>query len=169
LVRNVIYDLLELFADFRYRRRRRGRFWRSGEAITFLLVVGTLLTLGILAATAATRSSSGDVGFSYTPNSVTREVVTQTITREGKTLRVIRRRTKAGKVVVETVSSRGITLAGRSVTLPARTIHETRTVTTTVTAIQPVTVTAIQPVTVTAIQPVTVAIVETVTETPGPP
>jgi hypothetical protein len=165
LVRNVIADLLDRFADFRDRRWRLGRLWISGEAITLLLVVGTLLTLGIFAATAATGSSSAYVGFSHAPNSVTREVVTQTITRKGKTLRVIRRRTKAGKVVFETVTSGGITLAGRSVTLPARTIHETRTVTTREIA----TVTAIQPVTVTAIQPVTVTIVETVTEAPGPP
>lgn len=156
-MRNVIDDLLDRFADFRYRRWRRGRFWISGEAITLLLVVGTLLTLGIFTATIATRSSSGDVGFSYAPNSVTGEVVTQMITREGKTVRVIRHRTKAGEVVFETVSGRGTTLPGRSVTLPARTIHETRTVTTREIA------------TVTAIQPVTVTIVETVTEGPGPP
>jgi hypothetical protein len=152
-----IADLLDRFADFRSRRWRRGRLRISGEAITFLLVVGTLLTLGILAATAVTRSSSAYVGVSYAPNSGTTEVVTQTITRKGKTLRVIRRRTKAGEVVFETVSGRGITLAGRSVTLPARTIHETRTVT------------KHEITTVTAIQPVTVTVFETVTVAPGPP
>jgi hypothetical protein len=165
IIYSVIADLLDRFADFRYRRWSQGRSWIPGEAIAFLLVVGTLLTLGILAATAATGSSSAYVGFSHAPNSVTREVVTQTITRNGKTLRVIRRRTKAGKVVFETVTSGGITLAGRSVTLPAHTIHETRTVTTREIA----TVTASQPVTVTAIHSVTVTIVETVTEAPGPP
>lgn len=158
-MRDVIDDLLDRFAEFRYRRWRRGRFWISGEAITLLLVVGTLLTLGIFTATIATRSSSGDVGLSYAPNSDTREAVTQMITREGKTVRVIRRRTKAGEVVFETVSGRGTTLPGRSVTLPARTVRDTRTLT----------VTTREITTVTAIQPVTVTVFETVTVTPGPP
>jgi hypothetical protein len=161
IIYSVIADLLDRFADFRYRRWRQGRSWIHGEAIAFyLLVVGTLLALGILAARAATRSSSVDVGLSYAPGSVTREVVTQTITRKGKTVRVIRHRTKAGGLVFETVSSRGITLVG-----PARTIRETRTRTVTTRDISTVTVT--QPVTV--IQPVTVTVFETVTVQPAPP
>jgi hypothetical protein len=158
-MRNVIADLLDRFADFRDRRWRLGRLWISGEAITLLLVVGTLLTLGIFTATIATRSSSGGVGFSDAHDSVTGGLVTQMITREGKTVRVIRHRTKAGEVVFETVSGRGTTLPGRSVTLPARTVRETRTLT----------VTTREITTVTAIQPVTVTVFETVTVAPGPP
>jgi hypothetical protein len=127
--------------------------------ITSVLVVATLLTLGILAATAATPPSYVGVGSPFAPNSVTREVVTQMITGEVKTVRVIRRRTKTGQIVLETVSSAGTTLPGRSVTLPARTVRETRTRT----------VTTHEITTVTAIQPVTVTVVETVTVEPGPP
>jgi hypothetical protein len=158
LVREVFYRVInhlhDRFKDFRYRRRAHSRFWRAEEGIAFVLVVGTLLGLGILAATTVASSDStlylAQSGAAPTSSSagagaVTTEVVTETVKRKGRTVRVVRHRTSRGDVV------RPGTTVQDLVTLPARTVRETHTVTTreiaTVTAIQQVTVTVFQTVT----------------------
>ena len=167
-VRNFIDELLDRFDDLK--NFRRGRV--TADGIAFSILLGTLLTIGIVAAWAVTGS---DAETSYatpsttpsyaTPSttplvssSVTNEVVTETIKRNGKAILIVRRRTLPGDTVLETVPGRGTTLLGRSVTLPARTVRETHTVTTREVA----TVTETQSVTVT-VQPETVTIIETVT------
>jgi hypothetical protein len=158
-VRNFIDELLDRFDDLKnWGWRQRGRV--TAEGIVFSILLGTLLTVGIVAAWAVTGS---DAETSYaTPSttpvvspSVTNEVVTETIKRNGKAIRIVRRRTLPGDTVLETVPGRGTTLLGRSVTLPGRTVRETHTVTTREVA------TVTQSVTVT-VQPETVTIIETV-------
>jgi hypothetical protein len=156
-VRNFIDELLDRFDDLKnwgWRRRRRG--WVTAQGIAFSILLGTLLTLGIVAAWAVPGS---DAETSYTTpsttplvsSSITSEVVTETIKRNGKAIRIVHRRTLPGNTVLETVP-------GRGTTLPARTVRETHTVTTREVA----TVTETQSVTVT-VQPETVTIIETVT------
>lgn len=161
-VRNFIDELLDRFDDLKNWGGRRGG-WVTAQGIAFSILLGTLLTVGIVAAWAVPGS---DVETSYTTPSTTplvsssntSEVVTETIKRNGKAIRIVHRRTLPGNTVLETVPGRGTTLQGRSVTLPARTVRETHTVTTREVA----TVTETQSVTVT-VQPETVTIIETVT------
>jgi hypothetical protein len=142
IIYSVITDLLDRFDAFRYRRRARSRFWRAEQGIALVLLIGTLLGAGVLVATAVTRSdretpyvaqsnAARVSSFSRT------EVVTETVKRQGRPVRLVRHR--PGTTVQDLV------------TLSARTVRETRTVTTrevaTVTAIQPVTVTVFETVT----------------------
>jgi hypothetical protein len=141
IIYSVITDLLDRFDAFRYRHRAQSRFWRADKGIALVLLI-CILVLGVLAATAVTRS---DNETSYIAQSnVARvssfsrtEVVTETVTRQGRPVRLVRQR--PGRTVQDLV------------TLPARTVREMHTVTTrevaTVTAIQPVTVTVFETVT----------------------
>jgi hypothetical protein len=137
VIHRVTKVLLVRFGEFRYQHR----FWRADQGIALVLVIGTLLGVGVLAATAVTRpdketpfaqSSAAQVS---SPSRI--EVVTETVERNGGPARVVRRR--PGMTVEDLV------------TLPGRTIRETHTVTmrevATVTAIQPVTVTVFETVT----------------------
>jgi hypothetical protein len=148
-----------------------GRLRRSPDAIIVVPLLGAALILGVLAATAATRkvdTGSDNVRAAFrqvTSGPGSTEVVTQTIRRNGKTVRVIRYKKKPGRVILETTSGpvvtlpgHSVTLPGRSVTLPAVTVTNTRTKTVT----EVVTTTEIQP-------PVTVTEISTVTETEPSP
>jgi hypothetical protein len=142
-VRGIIYSVItDLLDAFRYRRRARSRFWRAEQGIALVLLIGTLLGAGVLVATAVTRSdretpyvaqsnAARVSSFSRT------EVITETVKRQGRPVRLVRHR--PGTTVQDLV------------TLSARTVRETHTVTTrevaTVTAIQPVTVTVFETVT----------------------
>ena len=142
IIYSVITDLLDRFDAFRYRRRARSRFWRAEQGIALVLLIGALLGAGVLVATAVTRSdretpyvaqsnAARVSSFSRT------EVVTETVKRQGRPVRLVRHR--PGTTVQDLV------------TLSARTVRETHTVTTrevaTVTAIQSVTVTVFETVT----------------------
>ena len=141
-IHSVITDLLDRFDAFRYRRRAQSRFLRANQGIALVLLIGALLGGGVLAATAVTRSD-GETPYIAQSNAARvssfsrTEVVTETVKRQGRPVRLLRHR--PGTTVQDLV------------TLPARTIRETHTVTTrevaTVTAIQPVTVTVFQTVT----------------------
>jgi len=142
IIYGVITDLLDRFDAFRYRRRAQSRFWRADQGIALVLLIGTLLGAGVLAATAVTRSDS-EIPFIAQSNAARvssfsrTEVVTETVKRQGRPVRLVRHR--PGRTVQDLV------------TLPARTVRETHTVTrrevATVTAIQPVTVTVFETVT----------------------
>jgi hypothetical protein len=139
---SVITDLLDRFDAFRYRRRAQSRFLRANQGIALVLLIGALLGGGVLAATAVTRSD-GETPYIAQSNAARvssfsrTEVVTETVKRQGRPVLLLRHR--PGTTVQDLV------------TLPARTIRETHTVTTrevaTVTAIQPVTVTVFETVT----------------------
>jgi hypothetical protein len=157
----LVAGLLDRFDEFRYRRRGRRR--TAGEAIAGVILLGALLTLGIFASLAALgseESSNGPVAQSFSSSGfewATTDVVTETITRDGKTVRIVRRRSSQGDATSETITARGTTVQGAL-------IRDTRTVTTR----EVDTVTVRQQVTV--IDPVTVTVMETVTvTTPGPP
>jgi hypothetical protein len=152
IIYSVITDLRDRFDAFRHRRRAQSRFLKANQAIALVLLIGTLLGGGVLAATAVTSSDSETPYVAQSNaarvSSFSRtEVVTETVNRLG--------------VVTETDKSQGGPVRllrqdpGRTVqdlvTLPARTVRETHTVTTR------------EVVTVTAIQPVTVTVFETVT------
>jgi hypothetical protein len=137
---SVITDLLDRFDAFRFRRRAQSR-WRADQGIALVLLIGTL-GVGVLAATAVTSSDSETPYITQSntarASSFSRtEVVTETVKRQGRPVRLVRPR--SGRTVQDLV------------TLPARTVRETHTVTTrevaTVTAIQPVTVTVFETVT----------------------
>jgi hypothetical protein len=139
---SVITDLLDRFDAFRYRHRARSRFWRADQGIALVLLLIGILGVGVLAATAVTKPDS-ETPFIAQSNAARvssfsrTEVVTETVTRQGRPVRLVRQR--PGRIVQDLV------------TLPARTVRETHTVTTrevaTVTAIQPVTVTVFETVT----------------------
>jgi hypothetical protein len=141
IIYSVITDLLDRFDAFRYRHRAQSRFWRADQGIALVLLIGTL-GVGLLAATAVTRSDN-EIPYIAQSNAARvssfsrTEVVTETVTRQGRQVRLVRQR--PGRIVQDLV------------TLPARTVRETHTVTTrevaTVTAIQPVTVTVFETVT----------------------
>jgi hypothetical protein len=152
IIHNVINDLRDRFDAFRNRRLIQSRFLRANQAIALVLLIGILLGGGVLAATAVTSSDSETAylaqsnaarvsSFSRTEvvtETVKRQgVVTETAKRQGGPVRVLRH--NPGRTVQDLV------------TLPARTVRETHTVTTR------------EVVTVTAIQPVTVTVFETVT------
>jgi hypothetical protein len=172
-LRKAVDDLRIRSKDVRW-SVRAGRLGRSPDAIIVVPLLGAALILGVLAATAATRQSSDGAGSDQVPaanrqvavtgGASSGEVVTQTIRRKGKTVRVVRYRKKPGHVVLETISGRAVTLPGNSITLPPVTVSHmrTQTVTDVVTKTEVSTVTEIQP-------PVTVTVVETVTESQPSP
>jgi hypothetical protein len=142
IIHSVITDLLDRVDAFRYRRGAQSRFLRANQGIALVLLIGTLLGGGLLAATTVTRSDSETPYIAQSSaaqvSSFSRtEVVTETVKRLGGPVRLLRHR--PGTTVQDLV------------TLPARTVRETHTVTTrevaTVTAIQPVTVTVFETVT----------------------
>jgi hypothetical protein len=142
VIHSVITGLLDRFDALRYRRRAQSRFLRANQGIALVLLIGTLLGGGVLAATAVTSSDSETPYIAQSNaarvSSFSRtEVVTETVKRQGEPVRILRHR--PGTTVQDLV------------TLPARTVRETHTVTTrevaTVTAIQPVTVTVFETVT----------------------
>lgn len=165
-------NALHRFAAWRW-RLRTSRLGRSADGIIVVPLLGVVLVLGVFTATAATGRSSDRQDSAGAPASTTGdissgEVVTETIRSNGKTLRIIRYRTKPGRVVLETISGRSVTLPGNLVTLPGgivtlpgetkTVVHthvQTQTVTNTVTTQQIVTVTETQPGT-------TVVVTETV-------
>ena len=143
IIYSVITDLLDRFDAFRYRRRAQSRFLRVDQGIALVLLIGILLGAGVLAARAVTGSDSETLYIAQSNaarvSSFSRtEVVTETVKRQGRPVRLVLRH-RPGRTVQDLV------------TLPARTVRETHTVTTrevaTVTAIQPVTVTVFETVT----------------------
>jgi hypothetical protein len=152
IIHSVITDLLDRFDAFRHRRRAQSRFLRANQAIALVLLIGTLLGGGVLAATAVTRSDSETPYIAQSNaarvSSFSRtEVVTETVKRQGLVTETVKR--QGGPVRL--LRHRPGTTVQNLVTLPARTVRETHTVTTrevaTVTAIQPVTVTVFETVT----------------------
>jgi hypothetical protein len=155
-----LLDRWDYLRGQRYRLRRRGyRDW-----ILFFLVLGVALSLGVFAALAATRGFSDPTAADsrVVVRSEAGEVVTQTITQNGKIRRVVRYRTKAGGVSYRTLPG-----GERRVLLPGQTVHETRTDVATQTSVRTVTDVVTVVNTVVEIQPVTVTetVRETVTET----
>jgi hypothetical protein len=157
-------------------RLRNTRLGRSADGIIVIPVLLLALVLGILAATAATSGSAAnpdDVSPARNTFNVETgaEVITETIVRDGETVRVVRARTTPGRVEFETVSGDAVTIPGGSVTirgdavtLPGHTstVRETDTETVTVTEQETITET------------ITETVTETVTETetvtlPSPP
>lgn len=141
VISNVFNDLLNRFDAFQ-RRRAQSRFYRVEQGIAFALVIAALLGVGVLAARAIERSAADSASVTLSnaarvSSSSRREVITETVKRQGRTVRLVRHR--PGTTVQETV------------TLPALTVRETHTVTrqevATVTAIQQVTVTVRETVT----------------------
>ena len=132
-----------------------------GAALLGVLVVGALLSAGVFAARAL--SSGSPTPAPYASQSGTAEVFTipagtETIVRDGKTVRVVR--AKPGETVVRTRRGRTLTLQGQTVKETAtQTIRSTNTKTETVTEMQTVTVT----------EPVTVTVEVTTTEDKGKP
>jgi hypothetical protein len=149
-------DLLDRFDEFRYRQRGGGL--TAGHVTMGVILLGSILALGILVSRAALASDAPSyvrvaqaLSSSSGPVSVSTDVVTETIKRNGRTVRVVRHRTSPGEVVVETIAGGG------------RTVRDTHTET----SREVETVTVPQPVTV--IETVTVLDTVTVTTTPGPP
>jgi hypothetical protein len=149
-VRNYLLDrlddLVDLLDAFRY--RAESRFRRADLRIAYALGLGALLGSGVLAATMM-ASSDAETTYVAQPNAARAssssgsEVVTETVKRQGRTVRLVS--------TTRLVRERPGTTVRDVVTPPARTIRETHTVTTrevaTVTAIQPVTVTVFETVT----------------------
>jgi hypothetical protein len=167
-LRAVGEDTLDRIGALRWRLRST-RLGRSADGIIVIPLLVAALVLGVFAATAATNDSSpnADAGFTPTAGSSDEngEVVTETVVRDGETVRVVRHEKKPGHLVLETVSGRAVTLPGASVTIPGgsvtlpghtSTVHETRTETVNVTN----TVTTQELVTVTETQMVTTTVVE---------
>ena len=153
VVTKVIDDLLVRLDGLRPVREFTRRRWAEGSAM--VLVVGTLLGLGILAGTMVGQSKTENFAQSYRPgepsslaavDAATADVVTETVKRRGKTVRVVRDRRPRG--------------AGDFVTLPARAVTVRDIATVTDREVE--TVTAVQSVTVTT-PPVTVTVFETIT------
>jgi hypothetical protein len=141
IISSVINDLLDRFEAFRY-RRAQSRFWRADQGIAVVLLIGVLLGVGVLAARAVTRPGAETVSVAQSnaargSSFPRREVVTQTVKRQGRVVRVVRR---------DPAST-----AEELITLPGQTVRVTQTVTrrevATVTVVQPVTVTVFETVT----------------------
>jgi hypothetical protein len=177
VVRAVEHGMVDRFGLLRWRLRNT-RLGRSADGIIVVPLVLVALVLGILAATAATSGSAAipdDVSQARnTFNAETgAEVITETIVRDGETVRVVRERIKPGRVTFETVSGDAVTIPGGSVTirgdsvtLPGHTstVRETDTETVTVTTEETITET------VTISETVTETVTETETVTlPSPP
>jgi hypothetical protein len=119
-------------------RLRSTHLGRSADGIIVIPLLGVALVLGVFAATAATKSSSPSGESRLTPaanasdTGGASEVVTETIQRNGRTVRVVRYEQRPGRV--ETVSGRSVTVP---ITLPGSsftsTVHDTRTHVVTVT------------------------------------
>jgi hypothetical protein len=127
-------------------RLRNTRLGRSADGLLVIPLFVLALVLGVFAATAATSSPSSDgTRLTAAPgdSGATDEVVTETITRKGKTLRIVRYKNTPGRVVMETVSGKAVTLPGSLVTLPGssvtNTVHNTSTVHDTKTEVKTVT------------------------------
>jgi hypothetical protein len=150
---NVVDKLLDRCDYLRrqwYRLRRR----RSPDWILYSLALGVALALGVFTSVAVTRGAAPDSTVADSRDAlrlVTDDAVMRTITRKGKTRRVIRYRTKAGDAVYETVLGRERTLV-----LPGQTLRETRTEVDTRTITRTITKTATEIITVTQIETVTV-------------
>ena len=119
-------------------RLRSTRLGRSADGLIVIPLLGLALILGVFAATAATKSSDppGEVPLSPAANvseeDTPPEVVTETIRRDGKTVRIVRYEQKPGRV--ETVSGRSVTLPVTTPGSPVTTtVHDTRTHVVTVT------------------------------------
>jgi hypothetical protein len=146
IISTGLNDLLDRLDALRY-RLAQSRFYKADQRIGFALATAALLGFGVLAATAVGRSgaeipsvpppNAGRASSSPMSSSSRTDVVTETVRRQGRTVRLVRPRSST---TVQDV-----------VTLPAHTIRETHTVTTrdvaTVTAIQAVTVTVVETVT----------------------
>jgi hypothetical protein len=148
-------DLLDRFDEFRYQQRGSGL--TAGHVTVGVILLGAILTLGILVSQAALASDApsyvrvAQASSSSDTVSLTTDVVTETIKRDGRTVRVVRHQTSPGEVLVATLAGGGTT------------VRDTHTVT----SREVETVTVPQPVTV--IETVTVLDTVTVTTTPGPP
>ena len=151
IISNVRNYLLYRLDELRYRAKRR--FHEADLRIAYALALGALLGAGVLAATTMASSGAETIhvaepgAASFSSGS---EVVTETVKRQGRTVRLVH----TTRIVRERLGTtvRGLGTTVRSfVTLPARTIRETHTVTTrevaTVTATQQVTVTVFETVT----------------------
>jgi hypothetical protein len=141
IIASVVNDLLGRFDALRY-RWAQSRFWRADRGIAVVLLIGALLGFGVLAATAVTGPSADTVWVAQSnaarASSFPRtEVVTQTVKRHGRVVRVVRHHLA--------------TTAEELITLPGQTVRVTQTVTrrevATVTVVQPVTVTVSETVT----------------------
>ena len=152
-------DLLDRFYALRY--RAESRFRSTDLHIAYALALGALLGAGVLAATTM-ASSNDETTYAAQPSAARvssssgSDVVTVTVKRQGRTVRQgwTVRLVRTTRLVRERPGTtvRGLGTTVRSfVTLPARTIRETHTVTTrevaTVTATQQVTVTVFETVT----------------------
>jgi hypothetical protein len=147
-VRNYLldrrYELLDRLHAFRY--RAESRFHRADLRIAYALALGALLGSGVFAATTMARSDA-ETSYVARPSAASsssgREVVTETVKRQGGTVRLVR--------TTRLVRERPGTTVRDAVTPPARTIRETHTVTTrevtTVTVKQAETVTVVETVT----------------------
>jgi hypothetical protein len=143
IISTGLNDLLDRLDALRY-RLAQSRFYKADQRIGFALATAALLGFGVLAATAVGRSGAEipsvappSAGRAPVSSSSRTEVVTETVRRQGRTVRLVRPR--SGTTVQDVV------------TLPAHTVRETHTVTTrdvaTVTAIRAVTVTVVETVT----------------------
>lgn len=119
-------------------RLRSTRLGRSADGLIVIPLLGLALVLGVFAATAATKSSdpAGEVPLSPAANvseeDTPPEVVTETIRRDGKTVRIVRYEQRPGRV--ETVSGRSVTVPVESPVSPVTTtVRDTRTHVVTVT------------------------------------
>jgi hypothetical protein len=118
---------------------RSTRLGRSADGLIVIPLLGLALVLGVFAATAATKSSDppGEVSplspaANVSEEDTPPEVVTETIRRDGKTVRIVRYEQKPGRV--ETVSGRSVTVPVTTPGSPVTTtVHDTRTHVVTVT------------------------------------
>ena len=151
--------MLSRLKEFRYGHEFAYRWLRNGA---LLVGVGFLFGLGIFAAIGLDDRTTEVIRYpraagallSTAADSETAEVITETVRRKGKVVRLIRYR--RGNRVVRTLPGLGTTIRG------ALTVANTQTVTTRVVN----TVTVVQQVTV-AGPPETVTVVETVTCKPA--
>jgi hypothetical protein len=153
--------VLSRIQEFRYRHEFANRWLRNGA---LLVGAGFLFGLGIFAATGLDDRTTEVIRYSPagagallstdTAGNKTAEVITETVRRKGKVVRLIRHR--RGNPVVRTLPGPGTTIRG------ALTVANSHTVTTRVVN----TVTVVQQVTVPA-PPETVTVVETVTCKPS--
>ena len=151
--------MLSRITEFRYRHEFAYRWVRNGA---LLVGAGFLFGLGIFAATGLDdrtttevirypRAGAGALLSTATAGNEAAEVITETVRRKGKVVRVIRHR--KGDPVVRTLPGLGTTIRG---TLNTQTV--TTRVVNTVTVVQQVTVAA---------PPETVTVIETVTCKPS--
>jgi hypothetical protein len=159
-VRAVADGSIERLGLLRWRLQNT-RLGRSADGIIIVPLLLVALVLGVVAATAATRSSSptggSPVALPAVGSETTGEAVTETVVRDGETVRIVRR--KPGRVKVETVKGRSVTtpltIGGDVVTLPGstKTVVKTQTVTKTVTVEEVLTETQVVTSTETVVNP----------------